>query len=305
MFKNMLAGKLPVDVDLSTLPYPLLASPKLDGVRASIQGGRVYSRNLKLIPNKHVQAMFGRKVLDGLDGELILGDPTAPDAFRKTSSAVMSVDGEPDVNLHVFDRYDEYAVFTERVSSVDDVRRELDMSRDFRGHGYGVLAKWIHVVPQVYVKNAEQLQKLEQRWLAEGYEGVMLRKLDAPYKQGRSTVKEFYLVKLKRFCDGEAKVLGLIEQTHNGNAKRADGKRSSAKAGLVPTGTLGALYVKDYKTGVEFNIGTGLDSALRAAIWSNPGKYLQKIVKYKYFPTGSKDKPRFPVFLGFRDRRDM
>ena len=30
-----------------------------------------------------------------------------------------------------------------------------------------------------------------------------------------------------------------------------------------------------------------------------------EIVKYKHFPVGEKDKPRFPVFIGFRAKEDM
>jgi DNA ligase-1 len=59
------------------------------------------------------------------------------------------------------------------------------------------------------------------------------------------------------------------------------------------------------RTGVEFEVGTGFDDGLRLAIWKNKDYYGKKIVKYKFFPTGSKDKPRFPVFLGFRDAIDI
>jgi DNA ligase-1 len=34
-------------------------------------------------------------------------------------------------------------------------------------------------------------------------------------------------------------------------------------------------------------------------------KLLGKIVKYKYQEIGVLEKPRFPVFLGFRDKEDM
>jgi DNA ligase-1 len=69
--------------------------------------------------------------------------------------------------------------------------------------------------------------------------------------------------------------------------------------------TMGCLNVRDLKSKVEFSIGTGFDADLRKHIWEGRKCVLGKIVKYKYFAGGSKDKPRFPVFLGFRDKRDM
>ena len=91
MSELMLAGKA---TDLGALRFPILASPKLDGIRATIGGkGDLYSRNGKLLPNKWVQEI-GYPHLAGLDGELICGEPTAPDCFRKTSSAVMSIEGD-------------------------------------------------------------------------------------------------------------------------------------------------------------------------------------------------------------------
>jgi DNA ligase-1 len=56
--------------------------------------------------------------------------------------------------------------------------------------------------------------------------------------------------------------------------------------------------VRDWKTGVEFHVGTGFTAADRALMWAKPP--IGETVKYKFFPVGVKDKPRHPVFLGFR-----
>src|ERR1035438_433698 len=106
-FKPMLAGTMK---DTSKLHFPMLASQKLDGIRATVQGGQLLSQILKPIPNENVQALF-KGLPEGIDGELIVGDPLAPDAYRKTVSLVMSDDKPLDwfkgevVRLHVFDKY--------------------------------------------------------------------------------------------------------------------------------------------------------------------------------------------------------
>ena len=92
---------LAIEVDFNKLRYPVYTQSKLDGIRVIIKDGVVYSRSLKAIPNKHVQALF--RNLHGLDGELIVGNVTAHDVFQKTTSGVMSKDGEPDVTLYAFD----------------------------------------------------------------------------------------------------------------------------------------------------------------------------------------------------------
>lgn len=99
-FRPMLSATV---AEVAKLRFPLLASHKLDGIRALVRDGVVVSRNLKPIPNRHVQALFGRREYEGLDGELLVGDPTDPRAFLGTTSAVMSREGEPDVYFHVFD----------------------------------------------------------------------------------------------------------------------------------------------------------------------------------------------------------
>jgi len=140
----------------------------------------------------------------------------------------------------------------------------------------------------------------------------MLRKPDGKYKHGRSTAKEQILMKLKRFEDAEAKILGFEEQMHNGNEATTDKLgakvRSAKKSGMTGKNTLGALQVVgvngEFKN-AGFNIGSGFNDELRAKIWKSQDLFKGQIVKYKYFSNGSKDAPRFPVFLGFRNPEDF
>lgn len=291
-FKPMLAAT--VD-DVSLLTFPLMASPKLDGVRAVIIDGVVMSRNLKPIPNKHVQKLFGKKKYNGLDGELIAGNPWGSDAFRKTGRAVMSIEGTPMVTFYVFDSTAKpYDLYCKRLTSLCDVVEG---------------SKGICIVQSDIVNDVNRLDELEHQYLLKGYEGVMLRTLNGLYKFGRSTFKEAYLMKLKRFKDSEAEVIGFEEQMRNANEAEKDAlgrtKRSTKKAGMVPKATLGAILARDVVTGVEFGIGSGFDDATKLDIWRNRDAVMGKFVKYRFFPSGSKDKPRFPVFLGFRDPIDM
>ena len=275
------------------ITYPVLASYKLDGVRALIVDGVVMSRSLKPIPNKHVQKLFGRQELNGLDGELIVGKPMDSDVYRNTSSGVMSVEGEPEVTFCVFDDFHETGGFQRRWHTA--VRRAKKQ-------------KSVIHVPHVVIKSEDELNSLEQQLLAEGYEGVMLRSMDGPYKHGRSTEKEGWLLKLKRFADSEAEIIGFQEMMHNTNEAKINElgqkERSSKKAGLTGKSCLGAINVKDLKTGVEFDIGTGFSQFDREKFWATQKDLVGKVVKYKYFPSGAKERPRFPVFLGFRDPID-
>ena len=160
------------------------------------------------------------------------------------------------------------------------------------------------------VLSLTDLSRFEARCLEDGDEGVCLRTPNSPYKYGRSTFGEHYLLKLKRRSDAEAIVIGLAEATENLNEPELDQlgltKRSSALAGKNPKGTLGAFTVRDLVTGVVFSIGSGrgLTAELRQQIWNDPQTYLNRIVKYEYMEWG-KERPRHPVWLGFRDERDL
>ena len=132
------------------------------------------------------------------------------------------------------------------------------------------------------------------------------------YKQGRATEKSGDLVKVKRFIDFECEVIGTFEMEHNGNEATINElgrtKRSSHKENKTGMGVLGGLEVRgiggDYD-GVEFNVGTGFNAATRVALWEERENLVGRIAKIKLFPSGSKDKPRHPVWLGWRSRLDI
>ena len=289
--KPMLASKIK---DPRSLKYPLIASPKLDGVRALTIDSVLVSRNWKPIPNTYIRNLF-RSLPNDVDGELIGDDGTpAGVGFNATQSMVMSEDGQPDVIYHVFDyvKTSKGTPFKQRLMGLDGM--VFLLPPDVR--------KYIRMVPQKLIRGSAELAIFERECLDAGYEGVMLRSPDGPYKEGRSTEKEGYLLKLKRFEDSEAIVLGYEELESNQNEAEEDAfghtKRSHKKEGMILGGTLGKLCVRDIETGVEFEIGTGFTTEQRDYIWANRKKWMGKIVKYKYQACGMKERPRFPVYLG-------
>ena len=296
LWKPMLAcSKTP---DFKTLRFPLYASPKLDGIRATVQNGRLYSRSLKLIPNKNVQAKFAG-LPDGLDGELIHGDPW-DDPYRRTVSVVMSDDKPAEgVNFYVFDQFNPNP-FTARFSLLSDLVYKHDVAFD------------IKLVPQVVVVSVEELEAAEKEYLERGYEGAIIRSPNGPYKQGRSTESEGYLMKVKRFVDAEARIVGFYEEQENQNVATTNelGRtaRSSHKAGKVGKGTLGGFTVKGVGgtyDNVEFSVGGGFTAQQRASLWQERDAHMGELIVYKYFPTGADTRPRHPIWKGLRDVRDL
>jgi len=299
--------------DIKNLSYPQLCTPKLDGIRCLIVNdgngsAKAVTRKDKPIPNRFVREWLEKHCPIGFDGELVLADQTKA-TFQAVSSAIMSEDGEPDFCYDVFDYVcDVYSLlkpYHQRCRELST--REL---RSFAGGTNGWCQRVKLILPEE-VDDEEQLLAYESWCLQEKFEGVMLRTPDGPYKCGRSTEKQGWLLKLKRFTDGEAYIIGVDEKMHNANEATTDAfgkvKRSSHKANQERLNTLGALVVMDVETGVKFSIGTGFDEATRKQLWDqwHAGTLEHKIVKYKSQPTGVKDKPRFPVFLGLRDERDM
>lgn len=289
-FKPMLAAKATnEDIERLLARGPAIASPKIDGVRAIVRNGVLVSRSLKPIRNHHVQQLFGH--LEGLDGELVVGEPTAKDCMQRTTSGVMRADGEPAVTFWVFD-----------LIGVDKYSDRLEAAAA-QAAGYHT-----EILEQAFVYTLEGALKYEGWCLAQGYEGIMLRDPQAPYKFGRSTAKEGGLLKVKRFEDAEAVVVGFEERMHNANEAKTNAlgrtERSSHKDNLAGRGDLGALVARLGE--IEFNIGTGFTDDQRQQLWAERDTLCGRLVKFRHFAAaGVKGAPRFPVFVGFRAPEDM
>ena len=254
----ILAKTLPENVDVRDY----WVSEKYDGVRGYWDGKQrqMYSRNGTVIalPND-----FAAQLPDiSLDGELWIGRGQ----FERVVSVVR--DAQPDdsawkqVKYMVFelpDSQNQYGDFTQRMARIERITQHIN-------------APNIQAVKQWRVRDrAELLRQLDTITQAGG-EGLMLHLASAPYQTGRSDA----LYKLKMRQDAEATVIA-----HNPGTGKYAGK-------------VGSLRVRT-ENGREFNVGGGLNDALRA---QPPA--IGSVITYQFNGLTQKGQPRFPRFLRVR-----
>ena len=276
--------------------YPLLVSPKLDGIRATCRDRTLLSRTGKPIPSYQAQEEFSK--IEFLDGELIEGNETDFDVYNRTQSHIMSADKPGDLSYRVFD-------FTHPDWLDKPFYERLEHATSL------INASNIPNVSSVFhseVNNYDELIEYEDAQLELGYEGIMMRSPVGRYKQGRATFKEGIIYKLKRFTDLEGLVVGFEEAFTNINEQERDelgyAKRSSSKAGRIPANTLGKFIV--LWGNIEVRVSPGnFNHQQRKEIWDNREHHLHKYLKYRTFTHGTKDIPRHARALGFRDPMDF
>ncbi len=304
---------------LANVAWPALCSPKVDGIRGIIhpQLG-VVTTSFKPLPNVYTRERLGALVGNkSLDGELVVVDGQGRALlFNDIQSELMSHGGLPDFRFLVFDCFDyPNDPFMDRY---DGARARVEDLNN----------KHVKIIKHRMIYDSEQFLEYMQECLTLGYEGAMIRDPEGPYKSGRSTLKQGWLLKYKEWLDAEGVITGFEELMHNENEDEGDNfglaKRSHRKEGMVPAGTLGNLIV-DTEWG-ELSLGSGFDHAQRQEIWNanmidrklkgktpewsmrgerplfvEPSRDLGRTVTFKYQPHGMQDKPRFPVFLRFRE----
>jgi DNA ligase-1 len=301
--KPMLAGKYVPEKVAKKLP--LLGQLKYDGIRVFIRDGVAYTRSLKPVRSEEIQSWvsWNKDWLEGMDGEIICGDPTEQGCFQRTSSFVMSYDKSDEFTFYVFDKWDEPDTFRNRVWAAAEA---IGKNFNFDLH--------IKLAETRELNTMDEINQFHEEMIAQGQEGIILRDPHSYYKFGRGSPVNCECIKMKEggWIDTECRILDFHEQMHNGNEATLDNlgytERSGHKEGLSGKNTLGSIEISGaFQSGLEFTcrVGTGLDDRIRQAVWDDLDRYRNKIVKMKYFNVGIKDKPRFPTFLGFRDPLDM
>ena len=141
---------------------------------------------------------------------------------------------------------------------------------------------YFEVLPILYKgTDTSKITELLDEMVAQGSEGIMINLCNAKYEFKRTNA----LLKCKKFSDADLEIIGFEEGT-----------------GRL-TGTLGAILVR-YKKGNVVKVGSGFTDEMRAEIWADTSKYLNRICTVKYFEeTTNKDNGislRFPTFVSIR-----
>lgn len=247
------------DIDLGHF----LVSEKLDGVRAYWDGHRLITRGGLVV---NAPAWFTADFpAVALDGELWMGRR----AFAKVSGTVRrqqpDVDAWRRVRYVLFDLPGPGFAGAEGSAESGFEQRLSELQRLVAASS----SPHLSVVEQTDIDSHDALMALLDRVVADGGEGLMLHRRDAPYRAGRT----FDLLKVKPYLEADARVIEHLP----GRGKY--------------TGSLGALLVEEADGG-RFRIGTGFSDAER----DDPPP-IGSLVSFKYHGRTKNGLPRFASFL--------
>lgn len=304
------------DIDEAKLKFPLMISPKIDGVFAFVQNGQLYARSLKQHENLFTNSYYSDNIFNGLRGELIVGtNPTAADLCRNTGSAVRRIQGEPETSLWCFD----YVLSsTEELSYASRIKLLISKVQELNLQGF----TFIKMIPVSTVQTMQEYLSTRDEYLQMGYEGCIVRDPSLPHKEGRSSSTKAHLWRYKPYTTAEIRVTSFVEEMHNLNEAKTNElgrtERSTNQENLVGKGNLGAIvgtlitplldcYGKEVaEIGTELTIATGsLTDKERKYYWNNPAEMINHVVEFEYMSFGLKDKPRFAQFKSIRSEINM
>ena len=275
----MLAHKFDIDRVNYNQADGYYIQPKLDGVRCLFTANGAYSRNDKQFMNvKHIELalkpFFDQQPDVVLDGELY--NHRLKNDFEKIISLVRKqkpteadrLDAQRLVQFHVYDYFDGvmYDKYKTRMNN-------LDVS--------DLYEPCVQYVPTYKVhKHEEALNMHHDEFLANGYEGSILRDGSALYKHGRS----YGLMKFKDFSDTEATIVGYEE---------GKGKRQ---------GTIGKFLMQDDE-GIKFGCppGKGYTYKDLANMLLNVHDYIGQRATFTYFQRTNAGSYRHPLFKTLRN----
>lgn len=293
------------EAGLHKLTYPQLCSFKLDGIRGTTTGSlKVKSRSGKSLPNKYIRQHLSH-LPAGLDGELIIGSPSAEGCYNRTQSGVMSIEGTPDFTFYVFDVVPQCFYPMNMFTGFADRQKFLDEFLLLRND-----KRLIHLT-HTQCNTPDEVMEFMDLAVQAGYEGICGRTANGMYKFGRSTKSEAGLWRMKQEKDSECEILAIHPLYINNNDTQFTPlgykERSSHQENLIAIDSVGSMTVRDIHTKVIFEVGIfkGVTSDERDKWWKKKDVLLGLVFKYRYHCYGIKDRPRSARFIGWRTAIDM
>ena len=270
---------------------------KLDGYRYKVvkqdKDINIYTSSGKLDNNLVEIIEEAKKLPDGVyDGEVIAhGEFENSTARFNATTKILGTDGEKrGVDFIAFDyiedidaffNYEEYKIERwKRFSNLYDILNSLDLT-------YIQLAPVYHNNVKVTKELIDNIYKTYEKIIAQGEEGLVIDIADASYVRAKGTS----MFKMKPEVSGDFKVVDVVE-----------GKGKDA-------GRLGAFII-EYKDNLV-HVGSGLTDAIREEVWTDPNKYIGKLIEVVYFGETKDEKTgllsiRLPRFKRFRhDKNDV
>jgi ATP-dependent DNA ligase len=251
--------------------FPCFVQRKYDGVRCiGMPGKGIFSRLKKSFPHmEHIVkelAMLPSDII--LDGELYCKELTFQEIVGMVKRETLKK-GDEEKQLHV--KFHVYDV----INAWPYERRYTMLQRIFQENRFQHLV----LVQTDECANEDAMKEMHANYVAEGYEGIMLRNKKGAYKNARSVD----LLKYKEFFDGEYKIVGYTQG-------------QGLEEGCV-------IWTCVTETGKTFSCrprGTRDD---RQELFSKGDSYVGKMLTVRYQElTSSEEKvPRFPVGISIRD----
>lgn len=312
----------PCDYFEDKIKFPCIVQVKIDGVASYNRHGKLLGRSLKPHENKFVTATYSIPELHGFCGEMTLYDQATGESLcRDTSSAMRRIEGEPKITWWLFDyctANTKDLPYEQRYELLDEAVLQLNCERINNNNEID-----LRIIPCKIVNNLEELLEFEEDVLDQGFEGVIIRDPNAPFKYGRCGKTFMGAWRIKRFIDAEIRVTEIEEGSTNLNEaktnERGRTERSSHQENLVPNGMLGnmkGILLKDIvdpqtkkvltKAGEVVTVSPGeMPHEQRKYYLENSEEIIGKIAKFKLFPKGVKNLPRFPGFISIRNENDL
>lgn len=266
-----------------------LASRKIDGLRASIYMGKdgvlhTQSRGAMnydpamsdIIENKDLIYLF--KEVPGLilDGEAYHHGYTLQqlNSIARTQKTVRDYGI---LQFYWYDIVDPNSTFDERFALMKDIRDEMNLIFDpEKNFEDGELR--IQFVPQEEVTGWDNMMKLHNQYVSEGWEGLVIRDPDALYRPNGRTND---MIKIKIYKDDCFKVVGK-------------------EAGL--RGSEDMVFIMEMPDGRTFKAKPFGDREQKEEYWNNfESRYNGHIGECKFFYYSDDGIPLQPAFKAFRD----